>query len=105
MIYVPDVAATLDWYVSLGFKEVARYGDGGRVNLGVVAFGKAEILINMNGKQGDHDVSLWFSTDRVDEIYAGRKSRQIGAALARSQSHPARIDFGEHINDTFYGEA
>ena len=100
MIYVPDVAATLAWYVALGFQEVARYEYDGLVNFGVVAFGKAEILINMNGKRGGQTASLWFNTDHVDEMYARLKSRQIEAALAGGAEG---IDFVEHINDTFYG--
>jgi catechol 2,3-dioxygenase-like lactoylglutathione lyase family enzyme len=103
MIYVPDVAATLDWYVSLGFTETARYEEDGLVNFGIVRLGKAEILINMNGRGGEHDVSLWFSTDRVDEIYARLKTRQIRVAFGGTHDDFERIDFVEHINDTFYG--
>jgi ankyrin repeat protein len=77
MIYVPDVAATLDWYVSIGFREIARYSDDGLVNFGVVSFGKTEILINMNGKRGEHDASLWLSTNKIDKIYELLKSRQV----------------------------
>jgi hypothetical protein len=58
MICVPDVAATLDWWTSIGFNELARYSDGSLVTFGVVSFGAAEILININGKRGDHDASL-----------------------------------------------
>jgi len=36
MIYVPDVARALDWYASIGFKELARYEDNGLVNFGMV---------------------------------------------------------------------
>jgi len=100
MIYVPDVAAALNWYVSIGFKELARFEDDGLVNFGIVALGKAEILINMNGKRGDQTASLWFSSDQVDEAYNRLKSRQIGAASAGGAGD---IDFVEHINDTFYG--
>jgi len=99
MIYVPDVAETLDWYVSIGFKEIARYSDDGLVNFGVVSFGKTEILINMNGTRGKHDVSLWFSTNKIDKIYELLKSRQIEAALTGKADG---IDFIEPINDTFY---
>jgi ankyrin repeat protein/uncharacterized glyoxalase superfamily protein PhnB len=100
MIYVPDVAAALDWYASIGFKEIARYADNGLVNFGMVSFGKAEIMLNMHGKRGEHDVSLWFYTDKVDELYQLLKSRQIDAA---STGGNEGIDFIEHINDTFYG--
>ena len=43
MIHVPDVARTLEWYASIGFKEIARYEDDGLVNFGMVSFGKAEL--------------------------------------------------------------
>jgi hypothetical protein len=99
MIYAPDVAATLDWYVSIGFKELARFGDDGKVNFGMISFGGAEIMINMHGKRGDHDVSLWFYTNKIDDLYRLLKSRQIEAAAAGT---PDGIDFVEHINNTFY---
>jgi uncharacterized glyoxalase superfamily protein PhnB len=100
MIFVPDVAAALDWYVSVGFKEIARFGDDGFVNFGIVALGQAEIMLNMHGKRGEHDVSLWLSTDNVDDLYNVLKSRQIEAA---AEGLTDGIDFIEHINDTFYG--
>ena len=37
MIYVPDVARALDWYESIGFRELARYEDDGLVNFGMVS--------------------------------------------------------------------
>ena len=99
MIYVPDVAAALDWYLSIGFKELARFGDDGKVNFGMVSFGNAEIMLNMHGKRGNHDVSLWLYTDKIDDLYKLLKSRQIEAATAGT---PDGIDFVEHINNTFY---
>jgi ankyrin repeat protein len=103
MIYVPDVAAALDWYTSIGFKEIARYGDEGFVNFGVLSFGKAQILVNMNGKRGEHDVSLWFYTNHIDDLYELLESRQIRATLSDPAEQQMGIDFAEHINDTFYG--
>lgn len=103
MIYVPDVAAALRWYTSIGFKEIARYGDGDFVNFGIVSFGKAEIMLNMNGRRGEHDASLWLYTDKVDDLYQLLKSRQIAAARAGATGGIEGIDFVEHINDTFYG--
>ncbi|MFY9821298.1 MAG: ankyrin repeat domain-containing protein [Thermoanaerobaculia bacterium] len=106
MIYVPDVAAALAWYASIGFKEIARYEDDGVVNFGMVSFGKAELMLNMHGKPGPHDVSLWFYTDQVDELYRLFKSRQLEAAQAAIEGRPGDqqgIEFAEDINDTFYG--
>jgi catechol 2,3-dioxygenase-like lactoylglutathione lyase family enzyme len=106
MIYVPDVARALDWYSSIGFTELARYGDDGLVNFRMVAFGKAELMLNMHGKPGPHDASLWFYTDRVDELYRNLKARQIEsarAALAGRVDLPAGIEFDQDIEDMFYG--
>ncbi len=90
MITVPDVAQALAWYVSIGFKELARYGEDGLVNFGMVSFGKAELMLNMHGKSGSHDVTLWLYTDQVDDLYRHFKSRE-------------GIEFVEEINDAFYG--
>jgi uncharacterized glyoxalase superfamily protein PhnB len=99
MIYVADVARTLEWYTSIGFKEIARYGDDGIVNFGMVSFGNAELMLNMHGKPGKHDVSLWFYTDHVDDLYQLLRSRQIEAA----QAGGAGIEFEQDIEDMFYG--
>jgi ankyrin repeat protein len=105
MIYVPDVAAALDWYASIGFREIARYGDGRMVNFGMVSFGKAELMLNMHGKTGRHDASLWFYTDRVDQLYQRLKSRQLDAAQAALAGEAKRggIEFDQDIEDMFYG--
>lgn len=92
MIFVPDVAAALDWYTSIGFEETARFDDEGIVNFGIVRFGKGEIMINMNGKRGDHDVTLWLDTDKAAELY------RVFWTLALDR----RVEIEEPINDTFY---
>ena len=89
MIYAPDVAEALAWYASIGFKKVNRFEEDGVVNFGMVAFGKAELMLNMHGRPGPHDVSLWFYTDQVDALYEALKSRQI--------------EFAQDIEDMFYG--
>jgi len=106
MITVPDVARTLDWYASIGFKEIARYEDDGLVNFGMVSFGKAELMLNMHGKPGSHDVSLWFYADRIDDVYHLLKSRQLEAAQATLEGEPGEhegIEFEQDICDMFYG--
>ena len=106
MINVPDVGRTLLWYTSIGFKEIARYEDDGQVNFGMLSFGKAELMLNMHGKPGPHDVSLWFYTNQVDSLYQLLKSRQIAAAQATLSGEPddgAGIEIVEDINDPFYG--
>ncbi len=82
MIYVPDVARALGWYTSIGFKEINRFEDDGVVNFGMVAFGGAELMLNMHGRPGPHDASLWFHTNQVDALYDILKSRQLQVARA-----------------------
>jgi uncharacterized glyoxalase superfamily protein PhnB len=103
---VPDVARALDWYRSIGFKETARYDDDGLVNFGMVSLGDAEVMLNMHGKVGRHDASLWFYTDRVDELYQTLKARQLEAAhavLNGAAGDDRSIEFSQDLEDMFYG--
>ena len=106
MIAVPDVARALEWYASIGFKEIARYADDGLVNFGMVSFGKAELMLTMLGKTGSHDVSLWFHTDQVDRLYQQLRARQLDAAGATRSGEAGdsqAIVFEHDIEDMFYG--
>jgi ankyrin repeat protein len=106
MISVPNVARTLDWYTSIGFKEVARNENDALVGWGLLSFGKAELMLTLDGKQGSHDVSLWFYTDQVDALYQLLKSRKLEAVQASRAGYPAHhegIEFVQHIYNPFYG--
>lgn len=105
MIKVSDIARSLDWYATIGFKELARYEDTGVVNFGLVSFGDAEVMLNMHGSTGRHDASLWFYTDKVDDLYQLLKALQLDAARASLANEPARqgIVFEQDIEDMFYG--
>ncbi|MFL5595021.1 MAG: ankyrin repeat domain-containing protein, partial [Gemmatimonadaceae bacterium] len=106
MINVPDVAAALDWYTSIGFTEVGRYADDGVVNWGMVSFGNAELMLSMHGKSGQHDASLWFYIDDAEELYKLLKSRQLEAAqasLAGKKDVPGQIEFAQELYDPPYG--
>lgn len=105
-IRVPDIGRTLDWYTSIGFREIGRYEDGGVVVWGMVSFGKAELALDIGGKPGSHDVSLWFETDEIDQLYQLFKSRQLESAQAALAGKPADhgpIEFEEDIYEPFYG--
>jgi len=106
MISVPDIVQTLDWYTSIGFKELGRYGDDGGVNWGMLSFGKAELMLVPNGKSGLHDVSLWFYTGNVDGLYQILKSRQMEAAQSALAGEPDNhngIEFVEELYEPPYG--
>jgi catechol 2,3-dioxygenase-like lactoylglutathione lyase family enzyme len=106
MLRVPDVARTLEWYTSIGFKELGRYADENQVNWGMLQFGKAQIMLNTGGKSGPHDVTLWFYTSQVDDLYQVFKSRQIEAlqaALANDPGDHVAIEFVADIDNPPYG--
>jgi ankyrin repeat protein len=106
MIYAPDVARAIDWYVSIGFTELSRYDDDGLVNFGMVAFGHAELMLNLHGHPPPHDASLWFYTDQVNALYDVLKSRRLEAAqaeLAGAGTDQVGIEFEQNIEDMFYG--
>ena len=106
MLKVPDIARTIDWYVSIGFRELARFEDGGIVNFGMVGFGEAELMLNIHGTAGPHDVSLWFYTDAVDRLYQILKARQLEAAQASLDGTPGPdlpVVLIQDIEDMFYG--
>jgi len=106
MIFVPDVAETLAWYTALGFHEIDRVADDGVVNWGLLAFGKGQVMLNMHGRKGEHDVHLWFYTERVDEMYQLVKARELAAADARLAEKPDErldIEVVDEIYDPPYG--
>ena len=105
MIRVPDIAQTLDWYRSIGFTEIGRFGNGGSVDWGMVSFGKAELMF-MSGKANPQDVRLWFYTTQIDRLYQLFKSRLVQSAQAALVGAPgdnAGIEIIEDIYDPAYG--
>jgi uncharacterized glyoxalase superfamily protein PhnB len=106
MLAVPDVAQALDWYKSIGFREIARYDHEGFVNFGMVAFGGAELMFIPRGQRDTPDISLWFYTNQVDALYQLLKSKQIAAAYASLTGDGDAvqgIEFEQDIEDMFYG--
>jgi hypothetical protein len=72
----------------------------------MVSFGNAELMLGMGGKPGPHDVSFWFYTDQVDQLYELFKSRQLAASQAALTGEPGDhegIEFVEDLYDPFYG--
>jgi ankyrin repeat protein/catechol 2,3-dioxygenase-like lactoylglutathione lyase family enzyme len=105
-IGVPDVAAALAWYVSIGFIEVGRWEDDGVVNYGIVTFGGAELMFNLYLPPAPTGIALWFRTDRIDAIYEVLKARQhaaAAAALAGDTGNQGGIEFAQDIENMFYG--
>jgi ankyrin repeat protein/catechol 2,3-dioxygenase-like lactoylglutathione lyase family enzyme len=105
MFWVTDMRATVRWYESIGFTVVDRYEDGGELMFAKLSFGKCEFGLSPGGKPGPRDVSLWFYTDRVQELYHLLKDRQLRVAqavLTRSVTEP-EVRFNEDLYVPFYG--
>jgi len=91
MFHVPDVAATADWYASIGFAVRDRGSDGGAVVWASMTFGDSEVMLNAGGKASDaarREVDLYVHVDDVD------------AAFARIAP---KAEVVEGLHDTFYG--
>ncbi len=82
MFRVPDMRATVRWYESIGFRAEDRYEDGGELVFARLSFGKAELTLSPGATAGPRDVSLWFFTDRVQELYELLKERGLRVAHA-----------------------
>jgi len=76
-----DVAATLAWYASIGFTEMARFPtDGSVVFWGMVRLGQAELTFDVREAADPRGVSLLVETDRVRQLYEFLTARQLEAA-------------------------
>ncbi len=94
MISVHDISAALDWFQSIGFTVINTLADDDVLNFGMVKFGNAEVMMNLDCESRG-GASLWFYTEQIDELYAGFEKRQTESGL------PA-VEFAEPINNTFY---
>jgi ankyrin repeat protein len=95
MFGVPDMRATVAWYESIGFTVDDTYEDSGQLTWAQISFGPAEFALTGSGR-APRQVSLWFFTDRVNELYEFFKARQ-----AQPDLPPLRFD--EDLYEPFYG--
>jgi uncharacterized glyoxalase superfamily protein PhnB len=91
MIHVADVAATIEWYVSIGFRLVRQNEEDGEINWAKLSFGNSEVMFDSGGKANSdrrREVDLYIGTDDVDDLYRQLKDR---------------VQVVEELHDTFYG--
>ena len=92
MIHVPDVRATVEWYESIGFDVVAKYGnESDGLGFAIVSFGEGQVMFSQDGEPSSkrrREVDLYVYTEDVDEVYARLKDR---------------VDVVEGPHNTFYG--
>lgn len=102
MLRVNDVRATAGWYESVGFTISDEYEDGGEITFASVSFGSARFTLSGGASTGPADVSLWFFSDAVRDLYDLFKSRQLAIAAAPEASVPS-VPFDEDLYEPFYG--
>lgn len=104
MFNVPDMRPTVAWYEAAGFTVIDRYEDGGELGFALLSFGNAQFALGPG--DAPSNVSLWFTTDRIDELYALFKARQMRWARAaldgETPAEPA-LKFEEDLYAPFYG--
>lgn len=91
MIHVPDVAATIRWYTSIGFRLIRQNEEDGEINWAMLSFGNSVVMFDSGGKASAdrrREVDLYIGTDDADKLYQQLKDR---------------VQIVEELHDTFYG--
>jgi uncharacterized glyoxalase superfamily protein PhnB len=93
MIHVPDVAATLQWYASIGFTVVdtVRECDEGEVDWALLRLGDSTIMLSAGGKTSNAPRREFDLYIRVDDIDWVRRRLDVNGSMV------------EDLHDTFYG--
>jgi hypothetical protein len=104
MFAVRDMRATVRWYQALGCTVHDEYEDGGELVFARLAFGAGDFTIGPGGNAGPANVSLWFFTDRVQDLYELFKARQLrSAGGAPGNGAHEQVRFEEDLYTPFYG--
>lgn len=92
MLHVPDVRATAEWYLTIGFTLVETFGDGGGgLRFAILSADDARLMLNQGGRQGTawrREVDLYVYAEDVDRLFA---------------SLGERVQVVEDVHDTDYG--
>ena len=108
MIRVPNVRATVEWYHAIGFEIEGAHEIDTEAAWAGMAFGGAYLMFVPRGtRNADREVSLWFMTDRIDDLYDALKRRQLeraSAILSGAGPEIPEARFTADIHDTFYGQ-
>ena len=110
MLGVPDLNATVSWYQSIGFELAASHEEGGRIDWAEVRFGHARIMFvpsTVPWRENTAALSLWMRTNRLDDLYAVLKRRQLErarAALVGEAPADSLIRFQGDLYTAFYGQ-
>lgn len=73
MFRAPDMRATVQWYVGLGFTVADEFEDAGELTFARLSFGECAFALSPGATTGPRDTSLWLFTERVVELYQRMK--------------------------------
>lgn len=68
-----------------------------------MCFGEAQFTLSPGATDGPQDVSLWFFTDQIQELYELLKEHQLLAALPEQAAPKVEVRFDEDLYEPFYG--
>jgi len=104
MLTTRDMRRTVRWYESIGFTLADRFEDAGELVFARLTFGVADIALSPGGPE-PRGVSLWFFTDRAQELYDLFKARQARAPESFPETTDAALElrFAEDLYTPFYG--
>ncbi len=110
MLGVPDMQATIAWYRGIGFELAGSHVDDGELGWASMTFGSVEVMFVPSRESWQHQtagLSLWIYTNRLDDLYASLKRRQLERAkaeLAGEHSDLPDIRFTIDLYTAFYGQ-
>jgi ankyrin repeat protein len=108
MIQVSNVRETVEWYRALGFSLEGEHEIDTDAAWAGMSLGGAYLMFVPRGtKSARREISLWFMTDRIDDLYQTLKKRQLERAsvvLAGGTPKVPEARFTSDIHDTFYGQ-
>ncbi len=108
MMRVPNVRQTVEWYRAIGFElEGAHELDTEAAWAGMSLGGAYVMFVPRGTANAEREVSFWFRTNRIDELYDALKGRQLErakAVLAGVTPQIPEARFTGDIHDTFYGQ-
>ena len=107
MIRVSNVRETIEWYRGIGFQLEGAHELDTEAAWAGMSLGGAYLMFVPGGTSSlSRDVSFWLRTNRIDDVYASLKQRQLERARAVLAGETPRIPearFTADIHDTFYG--
>lgn len=110
MLGVQDMARTIAWYEAIGFVLAGSNGAAGNLDWASMTFGAVEIMFvpSPPASVGEMSgISLWIHTDRLDDLYAVLRARQLErsrAALVGRAADEPEVQFTGDLYTAFYGQ-